>query len=80
LGTMVLEADPRFMPGGEGSVWFGTFFWISIHVGIAVALFAATVATFDRCLGRVSEISGRPISGAKKEPVAELEPYYVDGS
>jgi ABC-type transport system involved in multi-copper enzyme maturation permease subunit len=80
FATMVLEADPRFMPGGEGAVWLGTFFWISIHVGIAVALFAATVATFDRCLGRVSEISGRPISGAKKEPVAELEPYYVDGS
>jgi hypothetical protein len=32
-----------------------------------------TVASFDRCLGRVSETAGRPTRAIKKKPAAELE-------
>ncbi len=71
-------SGPNYTSGqavAEG-VWIGTFFWIVVHGGIAAALFAIAVATFDRCLGRVSETPGLPVSGEKKKPVAELEPDY----
>jgi ABC-type transport system involved in multi-copper enzyme maturation permease subunit len=50
--------------------------WISIHGGIATLLFAATLATFDRCLGRVSKAAGHPIPNPRKMPVAKFDPDY----
>jgi ABC-type transport system involved in multi-copper enzyme maturation permease subunit len=66
-------AEPLHLPFGEAVIGVGTFLWILIHGGAAAALFAMTVASFDRCLGRVSETAGRPIAGIKKKPAAELE-------
>jgi ABC-type transport system involved in multi-copper enzyme maturation permease subunit len=69
-------------PGGmrfdtsERQIVIATFLWILIHSGIAALLFAATLAVFDRCLGRVSETSRRPAPRAKQKPVALLEPDY----
>ena len=51
--------------------------WMLLHSGAAAFLFGATCATFDRCLGRISETSereGSPIS-AKKPP----QPFDPDG-
>ncbi len=55
----------------------GAVIWIVLHSGAAVLLFGATCATFDFCMGRVSETSARdgiPIS-AKKRP----RPFDFDG-
>ena len=44
------------LPGGSGAlIGFGAFIWIVIDSLVALLLFVATLATFDRCLGRVSE-------------------------
>jgi len=49
--------------GGEGmphefvsqALWTG--FWTIAYAGIAIALLLATLATFNRCLGRIDEAS-----------------------
>ena len=50
------------------AVGFGAFIWIVIDGTVALLLFLATLATFDRCLGRVSEVAGRSLPYPKKEP------------
>jgi ABC-type transport system involved in multi-copper enzyme maturation permease subunit len=35
-------------------------FWVAAHFALAAALLWATLATFDRCLGRVRQRRGRP--------------------
>ena len=72
FATIAVATEPP-MPGGGAAIGVDTVLWILIHGGAAAALFAATVASFDRCLGRVSETPGRPHSGWKKKPAAELE-------
>ena len=62
FGTFaVLETNlPR--PPGVSDLdvsWSAMIAWIVVISGFAAALFAATVATFDGCLGRVSD-GGRP--------------------
>ena len=56
-------------------IWAGVVFWVAIHGGLAVLLFAATVATFDRSLGRVPESSSVARSGSWKKwrPLLDLE-------
>ena len=49
------------------AVAFGAFIWIVIHSAVAVLLFLATLATFDHCLGRVSEIGCRSIPFPRKK-------------
>jgi len=63
FGTIFVGPGPMRLPGGDKTiaVIFGAFLWIVIHGGIAALLFAATLATFDSCLGRISETSGRPM-------------------
>jgi ABC-type transport system involved in multi-copper enzyme maturation permease subunit len=74
FATIAVAPEPFPMPGGSAAdVGVGTCLWILIHGGVAAALFAATVASFDRCLGRVSETPGRPIPQFKKKPAAALE-------
>jgi ABC-type transport system involved in multi-copper enzyme maturation permease subunit len=55
FATLVVAGGPQNIPGMPVSAWVGCFLWIVIHGGIAAALYAATVATFDRCLGRMPE-------------------------
>jgi len=58
FGTLVVAGGPHNMPGEQVDVWIGCCLWVMIHGGAAVALYAATVATFDRCLGRMPEWDG----------------------
>ena len=68
FATMAVGPELHLGPGSAEDVWVGTFFWIVVHGGIAAALFAATVSTFDRCLGRVEETSGFPDPRPKAKP------------
>jgi ABC-type transport system involved in multi-copper enzyme maturation permease subunit len=55
FATMVAARGPHNMPGTPANVWMGCFLWIAIHGGVAAALYELTVATFDRCMGRMRE-------------------------
>src|SRR5207237_1320986 len=44
-------------------------FWIAMYTMLAIALFVATIASFDRCLERVKERrSGTPLPTPKPRP------------
>jgi ABC-type transport system involved in multi-copper enzyme maturation permease subunit len=73
FATMAASSEASFGRDEVVEFWAGTFVWILTHGGVAAALFAATVVSFDRCLGRISETPGRPILGPRKKPAAELE-------
>jgi ABC-type transport system involved in multi-copper enzyme maturation permease subunit len=48
-------------PGADrGEVFFWAFAWIVAFAGVAAALFYATLATFDHCLGRIPATGLRP--------------------
>jgi hypothetical protein len=46
--------------------------WIVVISGFAAALFAVMVATFDRCLGRISDGAARPTS-SRPRPMSTAE-------
>jgi len=46
--------------------------WIAAYVAVAAALLTATLATFDRCLGRVT--GGRPRPEGRNPRPVELTP------
>jgi hypothetical protein len=60
------------------AVILGAFLWIVIHSALAALLFATTLATFDSCLGRISETSGLPMPRPGMKPVAKLDILYFD--
>jgi hypothetical protein len=65
------------LPGGVNAITlaFGTIFWIGIHSGVALLLFMATLASFDRCLGRISEVASRsiPVLGKKDNEQIDID-------
>jgi ABC-type transport system involved in multi-copper enzyme maturation permease subunit len=73
FSTFAVAPGPHLMPGGGADVWVGTVLWTMIHACAAALLFAATVATFDRCLGRVSEMPGHAIPHVRKKPVGAAD-------
>ena len=48
------------------------------HIGAAALLFAATVATFDRCMGRISENARHPGPRVGKKPPPGWKPALDD--
>jgi ABC-type transport system involved in multi-copper enzyme maturation permease subunit len=55
-------------PAAEQDVWAWGYFWMLIHLLTALVLLAATLATFNRCLGRGKNgafFRGRPDSRAR---------------
>ncbi len=76
LATTAVQPLGFGFPGDYPSV-ISPLLWILIHGGIAALLFAATLATFDRCLGRISETLARPMPGFTRKPVAKLEPELI---
>jgi ABC-type transport system involved in multi-copper enzyme maturation permease subunit len=77
FGTLGLSGAHQ-MPGIAADIWVGASLWIAIHGGLAALLFAATVATFDRCLGRVAEGDVMPRTGTWKKWEPGLDPYFDD--
>ena len=65
FGTMGLSG-PHRGPGDAVDIWIGVGLWIAIYGALATFLFETTVATFDRCLGRVQ--------------ATDLPPYYRRGT
>ncbi len=59
FGTLALSAGGPQFPGGPNSAGVGAFIWIVIDGTVALLLFMTVLATFDRCLGRISEVAGR---------------------
>src|SRR5271165_5251440 len=51
--------------------WPATLSWTLALSVIAVILFVATLATFDRCLGRVARTAGRTITIPRTDPADE---------
>ena len=56
FGTQAVAEGPVNLPGGAASVWTGCYLWMAGCLGAAAGLYALTVATFDDCLGRMSEL------------------------
>ncbi len=75
FATMAVAPGEAHFPGGASTAGFGAFIWIVIDGASALLLFLTTLATFDRCLGRVSEVAGRPIPYPRK-PTAVVDPDF----
>jgi hypothetical protein len=54
--TIAVSPEALSIPGGTTVAEIGSIavLWILVHGAIAATLFAATLFTFDRCLGRIS--------------------------
>src|SRR5262249_44694002 len=61
-GMMVVAHHPHDPIRQEFRV--GGIFWLLVHLLLAKCLFAATVSSFDRCLGRMPE-HGEPRGSSK---------------
>jgi ABC-type transport system involved in multi-copper enzyme maturation permease subunit len=77
FGTLGLSG-PHQMPGDPADIWVGVAIWIAVDGGLAALLFAATIATFDRCLGRVSETDRVHRPGAWKKPPLQFDIDFDD--
>jgi ABC-type transport system involved in multi-copper enzyme maturation permease subunit len=76
FGTIVVASAPNAFPNEGGTyIVIGTFIWTLIHGTIALILFAATLATFDCCLGRIPETDrlSTPMPMPRKRPIPELD-------
>jgi ABC-type Na+ efflux pump permease subunit len=63
--TMATSGGPLHLPGSptaEDVFHYGVV-WLGVHSGVAALLLWATLATFDRCLGRIPEDGTRPPPG-----------------
>jgi hypothetical protein len=59
-----------------GAATLGTFVWIFIHTTVAAILFVMTLATFNFCLGRISDgIPSRP-PRIGKFPASDQKPEF----
>jgi ABC-type Na+ efflux pump permease subunit len=60
VATMAVAPGGLQIPGVAYSA-LGVFIWIVIDSMVALILFLTALATFDHCLGRISEVAGRSI-------------------
>jgi ABC-type transport system involved in multi-copper enzyme maturation permease subunit len=72
--TLVVAGEQGPVGNAASTIRFAAILWIITDAGIALLLFMVTLATFDRCMGRVSEIAGRPIAYPRKKPTEAVEP------
>jgi ABC-type transport system involved in multi-copper enzyme maturation permease subunit len=61
LATFDIMAGRVPLPGSQRNVQVATFVWSLIDLGFAALLFGATLSTFNRCLGRLSEAPEIPL-------------------
>ena len=80
FGTLGLSG-PHRMPGTAVDVWIGLGLWIAIYAALATFLFSLTVATFDRCLGRVPELDPPGHFGSRAPRFWQFErPFDVENA
>ncbi len=62
IGTIPVAAGELHVSPGisRWDMFFWTTIWILVHAGVSSLLYRATLATFDRCLGRIPEDGVRP--------------------
>jgi ABC-type transport system involved in multi-copper enzyme maturation permease subunit len=60
LLTVLLERNNGMSGSGPPGITVGVFLWSTVFIVSALALLAATIATFDRCMGR-STLKAAPI-------------------
>jgi ABC-type transport system involved in multi-copper enzyme maturation permease subunit len=77
FGTLGLSGQHR-MPGDAVDIWVGLLLWTAIYGSLATVLFELTVATFDRCLGRVPEIDPPDYSGRWSRRMSEFNRPFDD--
>ena len=77
FGTLGLSG-PHRMPGDALDILIGLGLWIAIYGALATFLYEITVATFDRCLGRVAEIDLPPYSRDWIKRLPQFDPYGDD--
>jgi ABC-type transport system involved in multi-copper enzyme maturation permease subunit len=74
FASLYVSSESNFVPfAASPAIAVGCLFWIVAHGGAAAILFAMTLTTFDRCLGRISETAGRPSGWAGKKPSKNVE-------
>lgn len=73
FATIVVAPEDLRNLGGITDVVLGVCFWIVVTGIIAFLLFVITLATFDGCLGRVSNTAGRPLRVGKPPGCRDVE-------
>jgi ABC-type Na+ efflux pump permease subunit len=66
----IMTAELRH--GHDALVWNGGIFWTLVYALTALVLLAATLATFNRCLGRVGGRESPPRRGGPRVPRSRL--------
>ena len=77
FGTLGLSG-PHRMHGDAVDIWIGILLWTAIYSALATFLFALTVATFDRCLGRVPETDPPDYSGRWSRRMSDFNRPFDD--
>ena len=86
FATLAVAPGSSFLPGRIGTVvvTFGAIIWIIAHGAAAFLLFLVTLASFDHCLGRVSEVSSRampfPDNEIQKRIGLDLDDWVAESS
>jgi ABC-type transport system involved in multi-copper enzyme maturation permease subunit len=80
FATMAVTPGALRLAGGVNAtaITFGAFMWIVVHGAAALLLFLAAVASFDHCLGRVSEVAARSAPFPRKKANDKLALDAVD--
>lgn len=80
FATLTVAPGSSILPGRIGSivVTSGAVIWIVAHSVAAFVLFLATLASFDHCLGRISEVSSRALPFLDHEIHNEIDQAYDD--
>jgi ABC-type transport system involved in multi-copper enzyme maturation permease subunit len=84
FATAIISQGQGPLIGNDNAIRFGAFLWIIVDAGIALLLFMVTLATFDRCLGRISESAGCSMPASGKKPTealtSDLAEWFADTS
>ncbi len=73
FATAIVAPDGTFI-SESSAISLGVLLWIIVDAGIALLLFIVTLATFDRCLGRISETAIPSAPDSRKKLIEVLEP------
>ena len=76
LATIAVGGQRNSWGQDEFAIGVGAVLWILTYAAAAVILFSATLATFDRCLGRVVETASSSLYWLEKKDPRHSQPDY----